>query len=298
MRPTVTPRKGPWQFTLKQLLVVTTLWAGGCAVAAQFGVGVLVGVLVLSLAVAGIVCSRRHPVVATIVGGLLCLGVLLALLLPALTTSRESDPPCSCPNNLKQIGTALCVYHEEYGCFPPAYVTDDAGRPMHSWRVLILPYVGEQDLYDAYHFDEPWNGPNNSKLGKIPVQTFQCPSDGQNGRTTTNYVAVVGPDTPWPGRASTNLDEDFADGPENTLLVVEVTNSGISWIEPRDLHVTQMPPRINSKAGQGISSGHPGGANVSFADGSIRFLPDGLSPKTLRAMLTRTGAEKIDSVEY
>ena len=67
-------------------------------------------------------------------------------------------------NNLKQIAMALQCYHQANGCFPPAYIADKTGKPMHSWRVLILPYLDRDDLYKAYNFTEPWDGPNNKKL--------------------------------------------------------------------------------------------------------------------------------------
>jgi prepilin-type processing-associated H-X9-DG protein len=74
-------------------------------------------------------------------------------------------------------------------------------------------------------------------------------------------------------------------------MVVEVANSGIHWMEPRDLHVGQMTPRINSKSGQGISSRHPGGAHGLLADGSVRYIPELLTAEELRAWLTRNGGE-------
>ena len=69
---------------------------------------------------------------------------------------------------------------------------------MHSWRVLILPYLEQRALYDEYKFDEPWNGPNNGKLHSRVVECFSCPTDEQTISGQTSYVAVVGPETAWP----------------------------------------------------------------------------------------------------
>src|SRR5260370_743998 len=69
-----------------------------------------------------------------------CGGVVIALLLPQ-TSSREPARRSQCKNNLKQIGLALHNYHDVYGSFPPAYFVDASGKPMHSWRVLILPFL-------------------------------------------------------------------------------------------------------------------------------------------------------------
>jgi prepilin-type processing-associated H-X9-DG protein len=198
-----------------------------------------------------------------------------------------------CRNNLKQIIIALYDYHDAYGSFPPAYIADKNGRPMHSWRVLILPFLEQKPLYDLYDLNEPWDGPNNRKLADVCVSIFNCPADNEEPSTMTSYLAVVGPNTAWPGSQPTCI-MDFTDGTSNTLLLVEVANSGIHWMEPRDLHVLQMAPTVNPAAGQGVSSLHPGGANAAFADGSVRFLPDNTSPEQLRAMLTRSGGESVE----
>src|SRR5262245_23624397 len=66
--------------------------------------------------------------------------------------------------NLRQIGIAVHEYIDHWKCFPPAYLADAAGRPAHSWRVLLLPYLGYEELYKQYDFNEPWDGPNNSRL--------------------------------------------------------------------------------------------------------------------------------------
>jgi hypothetical protein len=201
------------------------------------------------------------------------------------TASRRSQ----CSFNLKQIGLALHNYHDKFGCFPPAYVADENGRLIHSWRVLILPFLEQTPLYNAYRFDEPWDGPNNKKLADTILYVYNCPSDDHGGTpnasTMTNYVAIVGPETAWPGTSTTTI-RDLSDGTASTLLVVEVANSGIHWMEPRDLHVLQMAPTINAKSGQGISSRHTGCACVLFADGSTRYIPDSLSADDLRALLT------------
>ena len=76
---------------------------------------------------------------------------------------RQAGRRSICENNLRQIALALQNYHQANGCFPPAYVADKNGKPMHSSRMLILPYVGFDDLYKAYDFTEPWDGPNNKK---------------------------------------------------------------------------------------------------------------------------------------
>jgi hypothetical protein len=194
--------------------------------------------------------------------------------------------------NLKQIATALQAYHATYGCFPPAYVTDARGNRMHSWRVLILPFLGRDDLYKRYRFDEPWNGPNNSKLAALMPPVFHCPSSPQ-GKVMTDYVAVVGPRTAWPGDKSRKLSE-ITDDPSVTLLVVESSSSRINWMEPRDLDFDQMSLTLNAASGARISSHHPVGIYVVMADGSVRLMPPkDLPPETVKALLTVDSGEAV-----
>lgn len=230
-----------------------------------------------------------------VVAFLILLG-LVALWVPAFHQERGGPSRPVCKNSLKTISLALHAYHEQYGSFPPAYIADGQGRPMHSWRVLLLPLLGKQQHYNEYRFDEPWNGPHNSKLSQQIGSLFNCPDEcrlnHQQETSMTSYVAVVGPNTIWPGTQVVTLG-DVTDGPRKTIQVAEVTHSGIHWMEPRDLELSQMASTINSESEVGISSVHENGANVAFADSHIGFLSDGLPTDTIKALLTRDGGEPV-----
>jgi prepilin-type processing-associated H-X9-DG protein len=227
---------------------------------------------------------------------IIAMPVWLLLGLPSPPVSRVSPTREKCRGNLKQIGLALQNYHSAHGCFPPAHIADDQGRPIHSWRVLILPYLEERTLYDEYRFDEPWNGPNNSRLANRPPRVFNCPKDvDRNGRANlpmTSYLAVVGPDTVWPAEHPTTIS-DITDGTPNTIHVVEVAHSGINWLEPRDLPLSELVPPGNSPPLKGMPSGHTGGSHVLFADGSVKFISETVPSETLRALLTRNRGETV-----
>ena len=195
-------------------------------------------------------------------------------------------------NNLKQIGLALHNYHDAYGCFPPAYLADENGRPMHSWRVLILPWLGQKEIYDRYRFDEPWDGPNNRKLHDLTVSAYVCPSHPEE-RHATAYAAVIGPGTAWRGAVPLRL-EAVRDGRDQTILLAEVSAPSIHWMEPRDLEFDRMSFAINeSQSPPGLSCRHPGGANSLLFDGAVRFLKQTLVAKQLRALLTVAGGEEV-----
>ncbi len=295
--PPASPPEGqPFQFHLKHLLGLTALVAVVCAAFASLGVGVTVaaGILLslLVVLVAGLGYSKTRTVIAVV----LLLGLLAVLLLPAFTPYQTTIRRAICTNHLKQIALALHNYHDLHHCFPPAYIADENGKPMHSWRVLLLPYLEEEDLYKAYDFSEPWDGPNNRKLLDRCPTIFQCPSE-RNGReqpsSETSYLAVIGPHTMWPGQQCVKFD-DVPDGFSHTIMVVEAADTGIHWLEPRDLHVLQMNPAVNPEHGQGISSKHTGRANVALVDGAVLILPDTATTENIKALLTRDGEEKVD----
>jgi prepilin-type processing-associated H-X9-DG protein len=239
--------------------------------------------------VPGLYLKRTWVAISLPIGYLLVTGFLF----PALQPAHEyGGRRAACRGFMRQIRIALDSYHQDYGCYPPAYVADANGKPMHSWRVLILPYLEEIQLYSEYDFSEPWDGPNNRKLHSRSPYGMQCPADPAFGSGSTSYVAVVGPSTMWPGSVPVNRQQ-CPDGLSNTVLVVEVLGSGIHWMEPRDLDVAAMASQVNDPQLPGISSGHANGAHALFADGAVWFLPDDSTPAQIDAMVTRNGSEKV-----
>jgi len=174
---------------------------------------------------------------------LLCGGVLVALLLPAVQAAREAARRAECTNNLKQIAIAFHNYHDAYNTFPPAYIPDKNGRPMHSWRVLILPFMEEQALYERYNLDEPWDSPGNLAVTNVAIDAYSCPSCPPSGDslapTETNYMVITGPETVFDGVKAARF-ADIKDGTSNTILVVEVVGTGVNWAEPVDLDASNM----------------------------------------------------------
>jgi prepilin-type processing-associated H-X9-DG protein len=229
--------------------------------------------------------------------GVAVFALLLGLAVPAFRAAREEALRSQCSNNLKQIALALHDYHDVWKCFPPARTLGPDGKTWHSWRMLLVPFIEAKPLYEQYQKDEPWNGPNNKNLHGTPWSIFRCPGAPWRDRYTTSYLAVVGPETAWPGADS----GDFAhltDGLSRTILVVEVANSDIHWMEPRDLEFNDL---FGSTAAGGKlkpSSHHPGGFNVLFGDGSVRWLPEDVARQKLREMLTRNGGESVDLDEW
>jgi len=109
------------------------------------------------------------------------IGVLIALLLPAVQAAREAARRMRCTNNLKQIGLALHNYESCYGVFPPAY----SRRPGHNMLTFLLSYLEQQPVYDRYRWDLPWDDAANDPATHVDLDVFLCPS-ADSGR---HYVA-------------------------------------------------------------------------------------------------------------
>ena len=200
------------------------------------------------------------------------------------------------PCNLCGIKLALHNYHSQYGSFPPAYVADANGRPMHSWRVLILPFMEQQSLYAQYDFTEPWDGPNNIKLLNSMPNNFACPSRSSRPTNLTSYVVITGPGTMFPGAGSVS-SADVTDGMPDTLMIVEVANVNIPWTAPIDLDIRTMSMKVNDPKGPGISSPHRGGAQRRLRRRVDSFLREGIPEESLRALITIAGGEGIKADE-
>jgi prepilin-type processing-associated H-X9-DG protein len=286
--------RGQWQFSLRTMFIALTLVALMLAPIAYFGwLGVLPLVLMGACAAGAYCLSRAPSMVLTLGVGAILLMLLLALLYPGVSTPPSFHQRMACVNNLKQLALAMHLYHNDHGHFPPAYVADASGQPLLSWRVLLLPYLEEKEKFAAIKLDEPWNSPNNARVADCP-RIFQCPNDigAKQNSQMTSYAVVTGPGTAFPGEGTTTINK-MLDGTSATILIVEVANSGIHWMEPRDLNIQQMAPTINAISGQGISSKHVAGVNVAFADGHVGYLRNDLPAEELRARLTINGLEII-----
>lgn len=234
--------------------------------------------------------------VALIVSG--CILVSLAFIaviatigFPAVKMAQVSRDRRSCADNLRKIGLALSQYHELYGSYPPPFLADAQGVPMHSWRVLILPYLGHEDIYNQYNFSEPWNGPTNSRLLARMPEVYGCPADHDAGVTgETSVVAIVGSRCVFRTKGVVRRT-DVTDDPSLTLCLAEIHESRIQWMEPKDIASTEIKVDLDGLGG--IGGNHPDGVNVLMLDFQPRFLPDTISEEALQALSTIDGKETI-----
>ena len=149
-------------------------------------------------------------------------------------------------------------------------------------------------LYTQYDFGQPWYSPDNFALTDRLAKNgpYYCPSDFDRGRYDTSYVMLVGPDAFSDGPTA-RKQEDITDKPDETIIVGELSHSGIYWMEPRDLNVSEMSFKINDPNQIGLRSEHSGGLYVLFADGSARYFSDQIDTKVLKTLITIDGGEDM-----
>ena len=225
-----------------------------------------------------------------VVGGIAVLVLLIRSFAPAVGAVGDESVRTACASNLRAIGAALRSYHDSYDSYPPAYCVDKVGQPTHSWRVLLLPYLGEYQLYSEYRFDEPWDGPNNFRLHDRMVKVYDCPGSA-NATTDADYLVVVGPGAAFEGSQPVRR-RHVRDGVATTIFVVEALDESVHWMEPRDLSLTKV---VDLYVGDEdldddlVKPPHGDTIYVLMGDGEVKSLEHIASESQLRAMLTRDG---------
>ncbi|MEX2174792.1 MAG: DUF1559 domain-containing protein [Pirellulaceae bacterium] len=280
------------------------------------------------------------------------IGVLVALLLPAVQAAREAARRMHCGNNLKQIGLALHNYHDTFNSLPPAWVDWDGlyAPPLHSTHanVVVLSYLEQGNVAEFYDFSVPWDHANNQDLATLMPQAYACPSapgagePAPNGFQTPDYTYIRS-DTGWitdpvPNQSMFEQNafrkfRDVTDGLTNTIMQYESAGRAAvyvhgkridpsvyyptwtydsnawtgcfnsSWLYP--IVCTLDPngggPNITyfvgsevlnvTNHGAGAYSFHPGGIQISLADGSVRFLSETIDLETLSGLTSINGGE-------
>jgi prepilin-type N-terminal cleavage/methylation domain-containing protein/prepilin-type processing-associated H-X9-DG protein len=311
------------------------------------------------------------------------IGVLVALLLPAVQSAREAARRMQCTNNLKQLGLALHNFHDVNKIFPPAIdqlatspSTASSSIWKASWVPFILPYIEQQALFQQYRFDRNWTDAATNDRANGPIKQnlkgMLCPSaPGRNtrpanaNRAESDYAATTEREYPngflsaYQSSAVATGDSNFigvlgrnllmsvkpasikpanhrmasiTDGTSNTFIVAEcagrntywwmgkrqtiaIPGGGGPWANPGgkiqiggcDPTNVNYPLNLNNVAGpravncintKEIYAFHPSGANVCFADGSVRHVPSNLDLNLAYALLTRDRGEQLPSMDF
>ncbi len=235
---------------------------------------------------AGIEIIERHALPGPGIATAMPIGV--ALTVPAVSSSRQAAQRAQSTGQMKQIGLAMLNYEQANRKFPPAYRADKEGKPLLSWRVLILPFVEQDGLYKQFHLDEPWDSEHNKTLIARMPAVYKSPKSKVSGEGKTNYLTIRGEKTVFPGGKSIGF-ADIRDGTSNTMMTVEVSDQkAVVWTKPDDFEYDESDPL------KGLSGLWPGGFIGGMTDGSVRFFPSSIKPETLKAIFTRNGGEVVD----
>ena len=203
---------------------------------------------------------------------------------------REPAARAQSQNNLKQMVLAMHNYQDAVPekSLPPSALADRQGRPLLSWRVLILPYLEQETLYKKFHLDEPWDSPHNLRLLRQMPKVYASPSFYKTAKPYhTPYQVFVGKGTAFEGKSGLRLADDFPDGTSNTILIVEAAEA-VPWTKPADLPYGRYRPL------PALDWRSPHFFLAALADCSIRNVDlRQLKESTLRAAITRNGGEAL-----
>ncbi len=234
------------------------------------------------LAIAGIVTAC----VCTLFSCLIFVPISVGLLLPAVQKVREAASRAASMNNLKVMVLAMQNYHDANHHLPAAAICDRNGKPLLSWRVAILPYIEQEQLYRQFKLDEPWDGPNNRKLlAQMPL-IYKLPGDDLTPPDHTHYQVFVGNDAAFDRRRGRSI-ADFPDGLSNTILIF-AADKAVPWTKPEDVDFNPNSPILPL-----LSRHFRSGFMVALADASVRIVPTSVSENTLKAAITRNRGEVL-----
>ncbi len=235
------------------------------------------------------------------------------LLFPTTNAWRESRNRIVCCNHLYKIGLAMQLYRSEHGTFPPAFTVDKNGRPLHSWRVLLLPYLGKEadEIYRQIRLNEPWDSEYNKQFHNRTFPVYQCDSlvkhnGAEKMKGQTSYSVIIGPDTFFNGSGQgidpARLIKEKPGRDWSKIILVTERTDPICWMKP-DAERTQeeaLRPLNERNSAQKSAPGvcaclHPGVLQAVFLDGSAVFIPETIKPDLQKQYITGISAKKNKS---
>lgn len=230
---------------------------------------------------------REHvPAPVLQVGGA---GALVGLLLPAIQQARQAAREMQTGTNYKMLAIAMLNHEATYGTYPTAYTVDENGKPLHSWRVAILPFLEEQELYQKIRLDEPWDSEWNSQFHNQCPRVFQSVFNPDPSKAAVGVV--VGEKTVFPpvlrkGQRGISLGE-IRDGTSNTILLVPC--KPVCWMDPKgDPRIGQLQSVLQVEY-----DGAPGNIPTAFCDGSVQRISLLIEEAIWQRLLLRSDGQAV-----
>ncbi len=234
----------------------------------------------------------RVAAAALVLFAIAVLSLVVSAVRPLMRYTANSSNLSAGRKNLEKIVAALRQYQADHGTLPPPYLNGADGKPAHSWRVLILPYLGHKRLYDRYDFNSPWDSTRNKMLLREMPSVYAAPTD-QNALSSyeTSYMVVVGKKTAFPRDGGVSTSQ-ISDRHDQTILVLEIKSNGATWMEPVDLDWGKMAFVANTGTSS-PSTNHPTHFQAGFVDGVARNIPLDTGSEEVTSMLTTNGGEEV-----
>jgi hypothetical protein len=197
-------------------------------------------------------------------------------------------------NDLKQISLAMLNYQKKSGTFPSAIVRAQDGKPLYSWRVMLLPYLEQEQLFKELHLDEPWDSPDNHGLIDRMPKVYAGPGGIAAGPGLTYYQVLVGKGAAFEADRPLKSPLDFPDGLDSTILIAEARHPVI-WTQPDDLvfDANQPLPELGAPRGKSI----PRLCAAAMVDGRVLFFDTEKLPQLLRPWITRNAKDDAKPIE-
>jgi prepilin-type N-terminal cleavage/methylation domain-containing protein/prepilin-type processing-associated H-X9-DG protein len=256
---------------------------------------------------------------------ILILGILAALLMPAIHSVREASRRLHCMSNLRQIGIAITAYEMLHRAYPPPNVQYPQ---QHNLLTFLLPHLDQQSIHDRYHWDQSWDTAVNAVATQVDIPTFQCPSTPHDTRFGTDFAACLNIVSParrtllsaglvrerssWvsmlqPSRTTSAM---VADGLANSFMLFEDagrpakyvartrrsgSTRGAGWADANssfEVHsLCRNGSLINCRNDNEIYSFHTNGCNFLYGDGSVHFIVQDMDPETFVSLFTRQAGD-------
>lgn len=268
-------------FSIRGSLVVVAVISIGLLPVAYFGWQGVISTIFLVIAGILFLIGKRG-LAATLIS-LLLLGQFFC---PAMDSARGAILRSECGDNIRKLTLAIREYESKHGHIPPPYSIAADGTPLHSWRVLLLPFLGEQSLFDEIDASKPWDDPVNIQFHDRMPEVYCCAAIRYHSRwrstgNTTAYVVVVGQETAWNPYTQTSLTQiSKSGGISETIAIVESENHRIPWMSTNDPDSTTFLDDLD------FSRPHNGLLNCSMFDSSVQVLSSCLELEQVSELLT------------
>ncbi len=232
---------------------------------------------------------------------------ILEIAIPKFDVLGRAFARFKCAANLATLQSAILRYQAENGTLPPAFTVDENGKPLQSWRVLILPYLGdaEKALYAQMRLDEPWDSRHNRQFWIQIPDVYNCPANVDLSLNfafdKTKYSVIVGEKSLFDRSGTGKNLAELAKNPEKNALgqaLIVERKTPVRWTRPDaelDENVAFASPRFDAadsqrwaNASDGIASFHQKGVNVALADGSVRYFGDDTERAALEELVFGT----------